>query len=261
MIKQRIKLLLQIIPILGMSLLVSCGKESDDAIYEIPEDPIVENKAVLMFADYSTAPHLLKGIDGHGSSACVTIISNKQPTTTISKAWGVKCDIFKSPNRKDEWHCLISVPENAENIQRHAILSLHNDNKTIKVKLNQNTNDNVEYGWVHMTTEVTNSACDFHTDQAATNTIVASDSEDVTTGNTCSSCNGSALCQSCYLTPGSGECKYCKGRGRWQEMIWTIVTEQYCNICDWTGKCTDCVGSGVCPTCYGIGIIDNKWNN
>ena len=67
-----------------MSLLVSCGKESDDAIYEIPEDLIVENKAVLMFADYSTAPYLLKGIDGHGSSACVTIISNKLTTTTIS---------------------------------------------------------------------------------------------------------------------------------------------------------------------------------
>ena len=55
MIKQRIKLLLQIIPILGMSLLVSCGKESDDAIYEIPEDPIVENKAVLMFAEHGAS--------------------------------------------------------------------------------------------------------------------------------------------------------------------------------------------------------------
>lgn len=261
MIEQKIKLLLLIIPFLGMTLLVSCGKESDDTIYELPEDPIVEEEAVLMFGDYSSAPYLLKGIDGHGLNTCITIISNKLPTATISKAWGVKCDFFKSPISKDKWHCLIFVPENAENKQRHAILSLHNDNKTIKVKLNQNTCDNVERGWRPTIVKVTNSDCDFHTDQASHNTIVASDPEDVTTGNTCNVCNGTTFCQFCYSTPGSGKCNYCKGRGTWDEMLWTIVTKQYCNVCDWTGKCTDCVGSGVCPTCYGLGIIDNNWNN
>lgn len=260
--KQKIITLLLVIPILGISLLTSCGKDNKETDYELPDDPIVEQDAFLMFSNYSSAPSLLKGINGKGTDVCITIISDKQPTATISKNWGVKCDFFKVPNEKDKWHCLLSFPKNDDKIQRHAILSIHNDNKTIKLKMNQNTSCNVESGWnfTSVDVDVDDDPCAFHSKQASNSPQVVSDPDDITTGSICSACNGTLKCQSCYSEPGTGECKYCKGRGTWTELIWTVVVKEYCNICNWTGKCISCIGYGICPKCYGLGIIDDSWN-
>lgn len=261
--KRTLIFLLHLIPIMGLSLLSSCEKGSDSSYGGSKDEPIVNTEAVLMFSNYSTAT-LLQGINGHGASICETIISDKQPTATISQAWGAKCNFFKSPIEENKWHCIITVPENDEIVQRHAILSIHNANKTIKIKLSQNTHANVESGWHKIYTTVTSEGyneCDSHADDASNAISVVADTEDVTSGEICSECNGTLLCQSCYMNPGTGECKYCKGRGTWYEMIWTYASKEYCNACDWTGQCTYCVGSGICPTCYGLGIIDNSWKN
>lgn len=62
------------------------------------------------------------------------------------------------------------------------------------------------------------------------------------TGNTCSHCGGSGMCDHCV----SGECESCFGEGE----IW----------------CESCLGSGSCPSCDGMGgekhyVVggDNRW--
>lgn len=255
------KNILAVLLLVVVALLSSCSKGNDSLTNDIPDEPITDKEAVLLFGNYTAAPSLQSGLNGKGTDICVIIISDQQPTTTISKNWGVKCDFFKSQIGDNKWHCLISIPENDKDIQRHAILSIHNGNKTIKLRLSQNTNANVEYGWKSTNVVTSGDDCDFHPDKASSVISVVSDSEDVTSGPVCTECNGTSLCQSCYLNPGTGKCKYCKGRGKWTEVIWTATVPQYCNVCDWTGKCTDCVGSGVCPKCYGLGVIDDRWRN